>query len=319
MTYKQITEGQRYQIYALKKKNHSQKEIAEVIGVHPSTVSRELKRNQGQRGYRPKQAHQKALARRNKVQKRISAETWAVVRAKLNSEWSPEQIAGWLKRKEVASVSHEWIYQYVLEDKQAGGELYKRLRCQKQRRKRYGTYDRRGQIVNRTSIEKRPFVVEERSRLGDLEIDTIIGKGHQGGLVTIVDRTSRFTFIGRIDNKQAETVHRTTVKLLQPLADTLHTITADNGKEFAHHQKIADDLDVAVYFAHPYASWERGTNENTNGLILQYFPKSTNFKLATDEQVCLVADRLNHRPRKTLGYRTPFEVFFNSSPIALTS
>ena len=156
MTYKQITEGQRYQIYALKKKNHSQKEIAEVIGVHPSTVSRELKRNKGQRGYRPQQAHQKALARRNKAQKRISAETWEVVREKLNIEWSPEQITGWLRREEAASVSHEWIYQYVLADKQAGGELYKRLRCQKQRRKRYGTYDRRGQIVNRTSIEKRP-------------------------------------------------------------------------------------------------------------------------------------------------------------------
>ena len=319
MTYKQITEAQRYQIYALKKKKHSQNAIAEVIGVHPSTVSRELKRNRGQRGYRPKQAHQKALARRNKGKKRISAETWEVVREKLKIEWSPEQITGWLKRVGVDGVSHEWIYQYVLEDKQAGGELYKRLRCQKQRRKRYGRYDRRGQIANRTSIEKRPSVVEERSRLGDLEIDTMIGKGHQGGLVTIVDRNSRFTFIGRIDNKQAETIHATTVTLLQPVADKLHTITADNGKEFAHHHKIADDLDVAVYFAHPYASWERGTNENTNGLIRQYFPKSTNFKRVTDEQVCLVADRLNQRPRKTLGYRTPYEVFFDSSPIALTS
>ncbi len=319
MTYKQITKEQRYQIYGLKKKNHSQKAIAEVIGVHPSTVSRELKRNQGQKGYRPKQAHQKALARRNKVQKRITAETWEVVREKLNIEWSPEQITGWLKREGAESVSHEWIYQHILEDKQAGGGLYKQLRCQKQRRKRYGSYDRRGKLVNRTSIEKRPFVVEERSRLGDLEIDTMIGKGHQGGLVTIVDRMSRFTFIGRVDNKQADTVHTTTVELLQPVADTLHTITADNGKEFAHHQQIAADLDVAVYFAHPYASWERGTNENTNGLIRQYFPKSTNFKQVTDEQVSLVADRLNHRPRKTLGYRTPFEVFFASSPIALTS
>ncbi len=319
MAYKQITEAQRYQIYALKKKEHSQNAIAEVIGVSPSTISRELKRNTGQRGYRPKQAHQMALARRDKAKPKITTETWELVRDKLAQEWSPEQISGWLKRQELASVSHERIYQYVLQDKREGGELYKQLRCQKKRRKRYGSYDRRGQLLNRTSIEKRPSVVEERTRLGDLEIDTVIGKGHQGGLVTIVDRTSRFTFIGRIDNKQADTVYSTTVDLLQPMANRLHTITADNGKEFAYHQQIAAELGVDVYFAHPYASWERGTNENTNGLIRQYFPKSTNFRKVTDEQVTRVADRLNHRPRETLGYRTPFEVFLDSSPIALTS
>ena len=283
MAYKQITETQRYQIYVLKKMGHTQKVIAETIGVHPSTISRELQRNKGQRGYRPKQAHQKALARRVKAKPRITAEIWQLVDDKLKQEWSPEQISGWLRRQGMDSVSHEWIYQYVLQDKQAGGQPYRHLRCQKKRRKRYGDYDRRGQLVNRTSIDKRPSIVEERTRLGDLEIDTVIGKGHQGGLVTIVDRTSRFTFIGRIDNKLADTVHAVTVDLLQPVANRLHTITADNGKEFAQHQHIADDLDVAVYFSHPYASWERGTNENTNGLIRQYFPKSTNFKQVTDK------------------------------------
>ena len=319
MAYKQITEAQRYQIYALKKKEHSQNEIAEFLGVSASTISRELRRNTGQRGYRPKQAHQMAIARRNKTKRRISAETWRLVREKLAQEWSPEQISGWLKRQELASVSHERIYQYVVQDKEEGGELYKRLRCQKKRRKRYGSYDQRGQLVNRTSIEERPSIVEERRRVGDLEIDTMIGKGHQGGLVTIVDRASRFTFIQRIHNKQADLVQAATVNLLQPVADRLHTITAANGKEFAQHEKIADDLDVKVYFAHPYASWERGTNENTNGLIRQYFPKSTNFRQVADEQVASVVDRLNHRPRKTLGFRTPFEVFFDSSPIALIS
>lgn len=319
MAYKQITEAQRYQIHALKKMKHTQSAIAQAIGVHRSTISRELKRNTGQRGYRPKQAQQKALARRVKAKPHITTATWELVEEKLRQEWSPEQISGWLKRCQRPSVSHERIYQYVLQDKQAGGDLYKHLRCQKKRRKRYGSYDRRGQLTNRTSIEKRPSVVAKRSRLGDLEIDTVIGKGHQGGLVTIVDRASRFTFIQRIDNKQADTVHAATVAALEPVADCLHTITADNGKEFANHQQIAADLAVEVFFAHPYASWERGTNENTNGLIRQYFPKSTNFKQVTAEQVALVADRLNNRPRKTLGYRTPFEVFFGSSPVALTS
>lgn len=318
MTYTQITEAQRYQIYALKKMKHTQSAIAQAIGVHRSTVGRELKRNTGQRGYRPKQAHQLALARRVKAKPRITAATWELVAEKLRQEWSPEQIAGWLKRQGLEQVSHERIYQHVLQDKQVGGNLHQHLRCQKKRRKRYGSYDRRGQLANRTSIEKRPSIVEKRTRLGDLEIDTVIGKGHQGGLVTIVDRASRFTFIQRLDNKQADTVHAATVALLQPVADHLHTITADNGKEFAQHEQIAADLDVQVFFAHPYASWERGTNENTNGLIRQYFPKTTNFKQVTDEQVVFVADRLNNRPRKTLGYRTPFEVFFGSSPVALT-
>lgn len=319
MAYKQITETQRYQIYVLKKMNHTQSAIAQTIGVHRSTISRELHRNQGQRGYRPKQAQQMAVARRAKATARIAVATWQIVEEKLRLEWSPEQIAGWLKAQKNTSISHERIYQHILQDKQAGGDLYKKLRCQKKRRKRYGSYDRRGQLPARTSIEERPSIVEERTRLGDLEIDTMIGKGHQGGLVTIVDRTSRYTFVKRINNKQADTVREATMVLLQPVAEDILTITADNGKEFAHHQQIAAALDVQVYFAHPYSSWERGTNENTNGLIRQYFPKSTDFTQVTDEQVTFVANRLNNRPRKTLGYRTPNEVFFGSSPVALRS
>ena len=319
MTYKQLTQEQRYQIKALKKMNHSQSDIARTVGVHRSTISRELKRNTGKRGYRPKQAHRFAVGRRAKAKARISNETWQLVEDKICSEWSPEQVAGWLRQHGKSTVSHERIYQYILQDKRTGGDLYKSLRCQKKRRKRYGSYDRRGQLPERVSIDDRPDIVEERSRIGDVEIDTVIGKGHQGGLVTIVDRKSRFTFIQRVTSKQAQEVGDATIAMLRPVSDHLHTITADNGKEFAHHQRIAKKLKVAFYFAHPYASWERGTNENTNGLIRQYFPKSTNFLKVTDEQIVHVVNRLNHRPRKTLGYRTPHEVFYESSTVALTS
>lgn len=319
MAYKQLTQEQRYQIYALKKMDHSQTDIAKVIGVDRSTISRELMRNTGQRGYRPKQAHQLALSRRPKAKKQITSETWSAVEEKLRLEWSPEQISGWLKKQGLTSVSHERIYQHILTDKHAGGDLYTVLRCQKKRRKRYGSHDQRGQLSDRTSIDERPLEVEERSRIGDLEIDTVIGKGHQGALVTIVDRKSRYTFIKRVPNKQANVVSEATISLLAPYAKKMMTITTDNGKEFAKHKQFAATLDVDVYFAHPYASWERGTNENTNGLIRQYFPKATNFLQVTDEQVAHVVERLNNRPRKTLGFRTPSEVFFASSSVALTS
>lgn len=319
MTYKQLTQEQRYQIRILKKMNHSQTDIADAIGVHRSTICRELKRNIGKRGYRPQQAHRFALARRIKAKSRIDEKVWQIVEDKLKQEWSPQQIAERLKKDGIAHVSHERIYQYILKDKKEGGELYKHLRCQKKRKKRYGTYDRRGQIPDKTSIDERPEFIEDRKRLGDMEIDTIIGKGHQGGLVTVVDRASRYTFVHQIGSKQAKKVKDITIQLLEPVASCLHTITSDNGKEFAQHQTIADELDIDYYFAHPYASWERGTNENTNGLIRQYFPKDTNFLEVTDEEVEHVAHRLNHRPRKSLGYLTPHEVFCEGLSVAVTS
>lgn len=319
MSYSQVTQEQRYQIKALLKMNHSQTQIARVVGVHRSTISRELKRNLGQRGYRPKQAHEFALERRAKAKPTITTETWAFVEEKIRLEWSPEQISGWLKRYGKSAVSHERIYQYLIEDKRSGGDLYKSLRCHGKRRKRYGSYDRRGQIPDRTSIDDRPEVVEQRSRIGDVEIDMVIGKGHQGGLVTIVDRKSRYTFIQLVSSKQAQEVGDATIALLEPIKDRLKTITADNGKEFAQHQRVAKLLSADYYFAHPYSSWERGTNENTNGLIRQYFPKRTNFLEVTDEEVARVTKRLNHRPRKTLGYKTPFEVFYNLPSVAVTT
>jgi len=322
-SYQQLTQEQRYQIYALKGNGHSQREIADTIGVHKSTISRELCRNCSQRGYRPKQAHQKALVRRHqKVKRRIQPSTWQLVEEKLRGDWSPEQVSGWLKKRKGAqrgTISHEWIYQYVLADKESGGDLYKHLRCQKRYRKRYGQYDRRGKLPNRVSIEERPAIVDTRERLGDWEIDTVIGKAHRGALVTLTERKSRVALIGRVARRQAEAVAQATLVLLNPLNAFVHTITSDNGKEFAQHEMIADALQAGFYFAHPHASWERGANENMNGLIRQYFPKDTDFTTVTDAEVKAVMEKLNHRPRKCLDYQTPHEVFLKYSGVALTS
>lgn len=315
MTYTQLTQEQRYQIYALLKTEHSQTEIAAVIGVNKSTISRELGRNRGQRGYRPKQAHQFAQQRRREaVQKRISTEIWAQIDEKIRQDWSPEQIYGWLKKNTGTVVSHEWIYQHIYLDKRTGGDLHKHLRCQKKRRKRAGNYDRRGKIPNQVSIEERPEIVEIRERLGDWEADTIIGAGKQGAIVTLVDRKSRLTLLKRIARRTAAAVEDAILELLKPYQGNTHTITCDNGKEFANHQRIAKILQVKVFFAHPYSSWERGTNENTNGLIRQYFPKGLDFSSITDDQISFVKERLNDRPRKCLDFQAPAMVFSQRSP-----
>lgn len=314
--YKQLAEVQRYQIGALKKAQKNQNEIAGILGVSASTISRELSRNTGKRGYRPRQANIKALNRRTKAVKAIKMTTavMALIEEKIGLEWSPEQVSGWLGSERGIAISHERIYQQVWADKRQGGELYKHLRHSgKKRKKRYGSNDSRGQIRNRASIDERPAVVEHKARIGDWEIDTVIGKNHQGALVTIVDRVSKFTLIKKVGSKHAEVVTEATITLLKPYLDKALTITADNGKEFAGHEKIAAELAVAVYFAHPYRSWERGLNENTNGLIRQYFTKGSSFETITDGQVEEVMNRLNHRPRKTLKYKTPHAVFFGNS------
>ena len=311
MSYTQLTQEQRYQIYALKKMGHDQTQIAKCLDVNKSTISREYKRNQGQRGYRPKQAHEKALKRRvQKVKKHITAETWSQVEEKLRLDWSPEQISCWLKKNSQDAVSHESIYQYVYADKRADGDLHKHLRCQKKYRKRHGGKDRRGKIPNRVSIEQRPEIVELRERIGDWEADTIIGAGQQGAIVTLVERKSRFTLMEKVARRTADATEKAIVRMLQSLISQVLTITFDNGKEFANHEKIAQQLQAEMYFSHPYASWERGTNENTNGLIRQYLPKGSDFSFVTDEQLFFIKERLNHRPRKCLDFLTPVMVFF---------
>ncbi len=318
MSYTPLTQEQRYQIYALLKMDHNRTEIAEVIGAHKSTISRELYRNCGLRGYRLKQAHQKALCRRNHSRVRILPETWELIETKLCLDWSPEQVSGWLSRHNAIQVSHEWIYQYILVDKKAGGDLYRHLRCQKKRRKRYGSYDRRGKLPNRVSIEERPAIVEQRQRIGDWEVDTIVGKGHHQAIVTLIERKSRFSLLSKVERRTADKVCEAMIDLLLPVSDRLHTLTADNGKEFAEHERVAHELHADFYFAHPYTAWERGANENMNGLVRQYIPKKRNFESVTNTELIQIMKRLNHRPRKCLDFMSPSQVFFGQS-VALTS
>jgi len=310
-TYKQLTQEQRYVIKVMNQAGHTQKLIAKFIAVHPSTISRELKRNQGKRGYRYKQAHLLALNRRQyKAKIILDAGIWSFIESLIQKEWSPEQISGWVAENMSYTVSHEHIYQYILSDKKRGGNLYQYLRCQKQRKKRYGSNERRGQLVDRVSIEERPDIVEKRSRLGDWELDTIVGKNHQQAIVTLTERRSGLSLIKRVERSTANQVSKAIISLLRPHEKWVHTMTADNGKEFADHKAMAKRLKADFFFAHPYSPWERGCNENMNGLIRQYFPKGmdfSNIKRADEE---FVMDRLNNRPRKRLGFRTPNEVFF---------
>jgi IS30 family transposase len=316
MTYTQLTQVQRYQIYSLLKMAHPQTEIARCLGVDKSTISRELRRNRGQRGYRPKQAQQKARERRAKNGLQIPESDWRLVEERLGLDHSPEQISGWLKRQYGIEISHESIYQYIYADKRAGGTLHKHLRRQKKRRKRQGGRDLRGKIPDQVSIEKRPEIVDQRTRLGDWEVDLIIGKARQGAAVTLTERKSRFTLIRGVASKSADLVAQAVIDLLGWVSH-VETITADNGKEFTDHKEISDALDLDFYFAHPYASWERGTNENTNGLIRQYLPKDRDLSTLTAEEECFVMDRLNLRPRKCLDFLTPYEVFFLHPTVAL--
>ena len=308
-SYTQLTYRQRYHIYTFMKAGFCQSEIAREIGVHKSTVSREVRRNQGKRGYRPKQAQQLATNRRDKVQPRITDRDWRMIEELICLDWSPEQISKYGRAEQELRISHEWIYQYIYRDKRSGGTLWKHLRCRKKRRKRYGSYEKRGQIPNRTWIDARPQSVEDRSRLGDWEADTIIGKGKKGAIVTLVDRKSRYLRMGLVARRTKEAVREMIISLLEDLP--VHTITCDNGKEFTDHEGIAKALRTKVYFAHPYASWEGGTNENTNGLIRQYIPKNTEFNKITNEDIQFVENRLNTRPRKCLSYKPPVVILNN--------
>lgn len=313
--YIQLTEEQRYQIYAYKKAGYNQSETARLIGVDKSTLSRELKRNRGLRDYRPKQAHQLAQQRqKDKVTVRIGPGIWDWVKKLLKEDWSPEQISGWLKLEQRLSISHETIYQYIYRDKCEGGDLYRHLRCQRKRKKRYGSHSTRGLIPGRVSIDERPAVVDRKNRFGDWELDTVIGKRHQQAIVTITERKSKLALFAKVERKTSDLVKDAIIELLEPIKDWVKTLTADNGKEFSGHLELAEKLEADFYFAHPYASWERGLNENTNGLLRQYFPKKTDFKQINENEINKAMDKLNNRPRKTLGYKTPNEIFFGIKP-----
>ena len=310
-TYQQLTYEQRCQISALKKSGCSQRKIAETIGTTQPTVSRELTRNTGARGYRHKQAQERTEQRRAEASQptKMTPDMITVIESKLRVEWSPEQVSGWLLNAQELLISHESIYLHIWADKQAEGDLFTHLRHQgKKYNKRRNGKSTRGQIKNRVSIDDRPQVVDDKSRIGDWEIDTMIGKGHSGALVTIVERVTKFTVSTRVNSKSAADVTQATIALLKPFEDVVHTITADNGKEFAYHEQISKALSTKVYFAHPYSSWERGLNENTNGLLRQYFPKNTDFKKVAQIEVRRALRRLNSRPRKDLDFKTPAQL-----------
>ncbi len=323
MKYTQLTLTKRYHILALKKQGFTQKEIAKEIGVHPSTISREIRRNRDKvRGYNAELAQVCAVKRAKAKKKRCSLtkQIERYIRSKLKLDWSPEQISGRMKLDIGISVVHATIYRYIYTNKANGGRLYKYLRHKnKKYHKRSHNYKARGIIIDRTMIDKRPKIVEKKKRIGDLEIDTVIGKNHKGALVTVVDRKSKFTLIRNVPSKEAEVVTEALIEMIQPIKAVTHTITSDNGKEFAYHKQVSAALDADFYFANPYHSWERGLNEHTNGLIRQYLPKKSEFLHVSKEEIITIQNRLNHRPRKVLGYKTPYEVFFSEISKKLAS
>lgn len=311
--YTQLNQEQRYHISGLSKSGWNQTQIADEIGVNKSTISREFRRNKGQRGWRPKQAQTMRDERRQACinGKKFSLNEWAEVDRLTRADLSPDQVANRLELEGGLQISPEIIYLHIYADKRNGGDLHQHLRSQKPRRKRYASgQERRGTIRNRISIDERPDIVAQKTRIGDWEGDTVIGKNHKGGLVTLAERKSRYVLAGHIRSKHAAGVTAVTTRLLIPHKEKCHTITFDNGKEFAEHENMAAELNADIYFAHPYRSWERGLNENSNGLLRQYFPKGMELTDISEEHVQWAVERLNHRPRKVLGYRTPHEVFF---------
>ena len=324
MRYRHRIQEERYQISALCAAGFTVRAIALQLKRSASTISRELARNRVVGPYQAQTAAWMAAARSQISAanvRRVPLEAWQFAQEKLAETWSPEQIAGHQRAEHLPSISHEAIYQRIYEDKRAGSSLHLALRIHKQRRKRRGVRERRGTIPHQVSIDERPSIVAHRKRYGDWEADLVIGARHAQALVTINERKSRYALIARVPSKQAAVVRQTLVRKLKPIAAMEHTLTTDNGKEFAQHERIAKDLKLNYYFAHPYASWERGANENLNGLLRQFFPKHRKLEEVSDAEIALAQDRLNHRPRKCLGYKTPHQVFWkqlhSNQPVAL--
>lgn len=320
--YHHLTHNQRCQIYGLMKSGVSQSQIAKELKISQPTVSRELKRNSGKRGYRFKQAQEKALKRRHDASsqpyKMTLAFTKEVGRLLTKELWSPDQISGRLNNKDEKIISRESIYRYIRLNRRNGGDLYKSLRRGgKKYNKRLGKIAGRGVISNRIGIEHRPPEVAAKIRVGDFEIDTIIGAYHKGALLSIVDRVTKVSFFVLLSSTKSEETAEALIKRLDPIRDYVHTITSDNGKEFAEHEFVSQKLDTKFFFANPYHSWERGLNENTNGLARQRFPKGSDFTKLTKKDVLEFELKLNNRPRKSLGYNTPNEEFLRLTGIDL--
>ena len=322
MNYTHLSREERYQIHALRRRRVTIAAIAADLGRHPSTIARELARNANAKGhYHPAQAHAQAKERLSGPGnvRTLASEDWARVVRYLALGLSPQQISGRLRLEKQVCISPECIYLRLYKDKAAGGSLVRHLRCQKPRRKRYASaQERRGRLKNCRRISERPKVVDQRSCIADWEGDTVIGRGHQGVLVTLVERKSRYTLAAPLPRRTSAEVGQTVIELLRPHKARCKTITFDNGKEFADHAFMEKCLGAKVYFAHPYCSWERGLNENHNGLLRQYFPKKMSLAGVTPIEVDEAVYALNHRPRKCLGYRTPHEVFYKVKVAPLT-
>ena len=315
MKHKHLSLEERYYIETALKKGDSQNMIAKALNRSQGTISKEISRNKGERGYRYKQADRFANARHKEKPKNIKMtdEIKLFIKEQLESnQSSPEQIVGRLKKVQNLSLHYESVYRYIIQDKRDGGELYLHLRHkQKPYRKRYGsasTNSAKG-IPDRVDIDERPEIINNRQRVGDWEGDTVIGAKHKGAIVTLDERVSKLRLALPMVGKFATHTKEAIIELLEPIKPFVKSITFDNGKEFAMHKDMASSLECDTYFAKPYHSWERGQNENANGLLRQYFPKGMSFVDIARKEVIEAVHKLNSRPRKCLNYATPYEVF----------
>ena len=312
MAYKRLSEEDRQHIYRWRQGGYSLRKIARLLGRSPSSLSREVRRNRGRKGYRPKQAHGKAWRRaRRPAPRSFTAEVRADVEMRLKEGWTPEIISKRARMEGRPSVSKETIYQHIYADAKAGGDLWQSLpRAHRKRRRRCPRQDGRGRgrIPNQRMIDTRPPEVETRTSVGHWEGDLINGAHETGHLVTLVERNTRFTLVGRTDSKEAEEVTQEISRLFASLPPASRVgLTLDNGKEFARHEELARDTGMDVFFARPYHSWERGTNENTNGLIRRLYPKKSSFSEIDTAELKRIDRYLNDRPRECLGWETPRE------------
>ena len=312
---KHITREQRYLIEAYLKAGKSKEFIASELGVHKSSIYREVKRNAKKRGsYKASHADIQSQERKERFScnRSFDLNIERFVKKHIEEEqWSPEQIVGYCRKKNIPMVSHERIYQYIRSDKEKGGNMYQNLRHRLKHRKR-PVGGKHIPIINRVSIDQRPEIINNKNRFGDWEIDTIIGKDGKGAIVTIVERTTAFFMMRKLpEGKNAESLADNVIDMLLPYKNSVHSITSDNGTEFAEHQKIAFKLQANFFFAHPYSSWERGLSEYTNKLIRQYIIKKSNFDDYNNDYIAEIQHKINRRPRENIDFNSPKILFYN--------
>ncbi len=308
MRYTQITETERYRLADLRADGWPPTAIATHLGRHRTTIWREVRRNRtAGNGYKPHRAHSQAVRRRRRSRRnrRLRARDWQWVVRHLHLRWSPEQIAGEGRRSGRLQISRETIYRYLAADRQAGGRLGQLLRgSRKQRRRRVGSVRRRGLRLGRP-LESRPARVATRREIGHWEVDTVLGGRGRACIVTLVERKTGYVLIGKLRARTAAAFTARVVALVRQQRRPVRTITADNGTELTDYRTIEAHTRARFFFAAPYHAWERGTNENTNGLIREFLPKGASMEHLTQHACNRIARQLNTRPRKRLGYRTP--------------